>query len=146
MSNYTTSIYERPSEADIRLLIHNLVSYNDTQAEKENWRGLGIFIRDEMGKMAGGLHGYTHWGWLFISHLWVAEELRGQGYGTRLVTLAEEEASRRGCQHAHLDTYDFQALGFYQKLGYEVFGVLEDYPSGHTRYFLQKHVLKLHDT
>ena len=54
---------------------------------------------------------------------------------------AEQEARDRGCSHAHCDTYDFQALPFYQKLGYQVFGQLEDYPAGHTRYFLQKRTL-----
>ena len=93
----------------------------------------------------GGLHGYTHWGWLFISHLWVAEALRGQGYGTELVARAEHEAARRGCRRAYLDTYDFQALGFYQKRGYEVFGLLEGFPTGHRRYFLQKRRLGLPD-
>ena len=51
---------------------------------------------------------------------------------------AQHEAHLRGCRHAYLDTFDFQALGFYQKLGYELFGHLDDYPPGHTKYFLQK--------
>jgi hypothetical protein len=76
-------------------------------------------------------------GWLFISHLWMAEALRGQR--------AEREAARRDCRRAYLDTFDFQALGFYQKRGYEVFGSLEGFPTGHRRYFLQKHWLKLSD-
>ena len=145
MASYTISMDDRPSEADIHLLIRNLVSYNDTQAEKENWQRLAIFIRDDQGKMSGGLYGYTHWGWLFISHLWMAEALRGQGYGTELVARAEHEAARRGCRQAYLDTYDFQALGFYQKRGYEVFGLLEGFPTGHRRYFLQKRGLRLPD-
>ena len=138
MASYTISMDDQRSEADIHLLIRNLVSYNDTQAVKENWQRLAIFIRDERGKMVGGLYGYTHWGWLFISHLWMAEALRGQGYGTELVARAEHEAVRRGCRQAYLDTFDFQALGFYQKRGYEVFGLLEGFLTGHQRYFLQK--------
>lgn len=141
MTTYMVSMEHQPSEADRRILIRNLVSYNDTQAEKENWRSLAVFIRDDRGEIMGGLSGCTHWGWLFIGHLWVAETLRGQGYGIRLVAQAEQEAARRGCRHAYLDTFDFQALGFYQKLGYEVFGSLEDFPTDHTRYFLQKRLL-----
>ena len=146
MANYNISMDDTPSEADIRLLIRSLVSYNDTQAERENWRRLAVFIRNDQGEIAGGLIGNTHWDWLFISHLWVAEPLRGQGYGTELVARAEREAVKRACRHAYLDTFDFQALGFYQKLDYQVFGVLEDFPPGHTRYFLQKRLLTFHGT
>lgn len=90
----------------------------------------------------GGLLGHTHWNWLFVSHLWVADPLRGRGYGRALMVQAEEEALRRGCDHAHLDTFDFQARAFYERLGYTVFGQLADYPSGHTRYFLQKELAR----
>ena len=79
MASYTISMDDQPSEADIHLLIRNLVSYNDTQAEKENWQRLAIFIRDDQGEMAGGLYGYTHWGWLFISHLWMSGLWHGTG-------------------------------------------------------------------
>jgi len=138
MTAYTFSMENQPSRADIQTLIRNLVSYNDTQAEKENWRSLAIFIRNARGEIMGGLSGYTHWGWLFIGHLWVAEMLRGQRYGTKLIAKAEQEAANRGCRHTHVDTFDFQARGFYQKQGYELFGSLQDFPTDHTRYFLQK--------
>ncbi|MCO6441207.1 MAG: GNAT family N-acetyltransferase [Nitrococcus mobilis] len=107
MADYKISMDDPPSEADIRLLIRSLVSYNDTQVERENWQRLAAFIRNDQGEIVGGLIGYTHWGWLFISQLWVAELLRGQGYGTELVARAEHEAVKRGCQHAYVDTYDF---------------------------------------
>lgn len=141
MTIYLISIEDQPSKADTQTLIRNLVSYNDTQAEKENWRGLALFIRNSRGEIMGGISGHTHWGWLFIGHLWVAEKLRGQGYGTNLMVQAEQEAAHRGCRHAYLDTFDFQALGFYEKLGYEVFGFLEDFPADHRRYFLRKRLL-----
>jgi len=136
-------VEDQPSDEDVRTLIRNLVHYNDSQAEKENWQPLVIFVRDDQGQIVGGLNGYTHWGWLFIQHLWVAETRRGKEYGRELMQQAEQEALKRGCRHAHLDTFSFQALGFYQKLGYQIFGVLEDYPAGHTRYFLQKRNLEV---
>ncbi len=90
------------------------------------------------GKIVGGLLGYTHWNWLIVKQLWVCDEARGRGSGSELIRAAEREAVERSCLHAHCDTFDFQVLPFYEKLGYEVFGKLEDYPLGHTRYFLQR--------
>ena len=55
-----------------------------------------------------------------------------------MLAMAEQEALRRGCHHAHLDTLDFQAPAFYEKLGYTLWGTLEDLPLGHQRYFYQK--------
>ncbi len=82
--------------------------------------------------------GETYWDWLYIDLLWVKDELRGRGYGRRLLTLAENEARQRGAKNAYLDTFSFQAPEFYEQLGYEVFGELQDYPAGHQRYFFTK--------
>jgi ribosomal protein S18 acetylase RimI-like enzyme len=76
------------------------------------------------------------WEWLFVDNLWVHDDLRGQGHGRDLLARAERRALEHGCHSAWLDT--FQALGFYEKCGYSVFGTLEDYPPGQTRYFLRK--------
>jgi GNAT superfamily N-acetyltransferase len=75
---------------------------------------------------------------LHIGILWVHESLREHGYGRQLMAIAEREALARGCGSAFLDTFSFQALPFYARLGYEVFGELAEYPPGHTRYFLRK--------
>jgi hypothetical protein len=85
-----------------------------------------------------GAYGLTSWNWLHISLVWVSPELRRQGTGRRLITAIEDAARARGCTHAHLDTFSYQARPFYEKLGYEVFGALEDYPPGHQRFFLRK--------
>jgi ribosomal protein S18 acetylase RimI-like enzyme len=84
------------------------------------------------------LIGVTYWNWFYINLMWIKEDLRGRGYGCQLLTLAEEEARQRGAKHAYLDTFTFQAPGFYQKYGYRIFGELPDFPAGHTRYFLTK--------
>jgi GNAT superfamily N-acetyltransferase len=122
----------------VQAIVHGLVQSNDARAEAENWQRLVLLLRDSDGALQGGLVGYTHWQWLFVSHLWIAHVAQAQGYGRALLIRAEDEALRRECRHAHLDTFDFQARGFYEKLGYIVFGQLDDYPPGHTRYFLRK--------
>lgn len=138
MSEYVITL-ERPApEEDVGTVVRGLVDFNDAHAEPEGWARLTLFLRDASGTPHGGLLGSTQWQWLHVSHLWVDAALRGRGYGRELLLRAEEEATARGCLHAHLDTFSFQARGFYERLGYDVFGMLEDYPPEHTRYFLQK--------
>lgn len=138
MDSYRIALELNPSDEDIRTVKRHLIAFNNQHAEPEHYQTLTLFVRAGSGQIVGGLLGYTHWRWLFVQNLWVAERLRGSGYGRTLMLSAESEARGRGCQHAYLDTFDFQALAFYQKLGYELFGQLDDYPPGHTKYFLQK--------
>jgi GNAT superfamily N-acetyltransferase len=137
-ADYKISLEENPSEMDIAAVREGLRSFNQSHAPGENYRPLEIFLRDADGRVSGGLLGDTYWGWLHVGILWLEEKKRSQGYGSRLLAAAEEEALRRGCRHAHLDTMSFQALPFYKKHGYSEYGVLEDLPEGHSRIFLTK--------
>jgi GNAT superfamily N-acetyltransferase len=132
--------HEAPSPDDIRRLVDHLVAFNRERVGASDHRPLAVFIHDA-GELVGGACGYTHWKWLFVSHLWLAEPLRGNGWGRRLMREIEALAARRGCRAAHLDTFSFQALEFYEKLGYRRFGTLPDYPLGESRYFLWKKLI-----
>ena len=90
------------------------------------------------GAVVGGILGHTRWRWMYIAKLWVDESARGQGLGTRLMEAAEDLARSRGCTDVSLDTFDYQARPFYEKLGYELFGTLEGYPPGSRQYYLRK--------
>jgi len=96
----------------------------------------GLRLLDANGELAGGLSGVISWGWLFIAAVWVRDDQRGQGAGRQLMAAAEQHAAAQGCHAVWLDT--FQARGFYEALGYAVFGTLEAYPDAQTRYFLRK--------
>jgi ubiquinone/menaquinone biosynthesis C-methylase UbiE/ribosomal protein S18 acetylase RimI-like enzyme len=132
------SIEDEPSAADLATVGAGLRSFNDSVVPHETSRPLNVLLRSDDGVLAGGLLGYLHWDWLYVKTLWVAEAVRGQGHGARLLALAEAEAERRGARRAHLDTLSFQALPFYQKYGYHVWGQLDDFPPGHTHYYLRK--------
>jgi GNAT superfamily N-acetyltransferase len=106
--------------------------------QPDNQERFAVFLRDASGAVVGGLVGALLWEWLYIRLLWVADPLRGRGYGAKILRAAEDEAARRGCHHARLETFDPDALRFYQREGYETFGVLPDCPKGHTRYCLAK--------
>ncbi len=132
------TIEDSPNPQDAKAIRDGLVAYNLRYAPDDRHRHFAIFARDAEEKLVGGLLGETYWNWLYIEIFWLEESLRQQGLGTEMLNAAEAEALRRGCQHAHLDTFDFQARPFYENHGYTVFGVLEDLPPGHTRYFLKK--------
>jgi len=76
--------------------------------------------------------------------VWVDEKFRRQRLGTQLVRAMESEALQRGCHAAYLDTFSYQAKPFYEKLGYEVFGTLDDYPLGHQRFYMRKTLKEAH--
>jgi GNAT superfamily N-acetyltransferase len=99
-----------------------------------------IAARDSARVLVGGLVGELRpgWKWLYIAMLWIAEPYRIHGIGRRLIRAAEHEASRHGCMYSAVDTISFQARGFYEKEGYTIFGVQEDYPPGHRRFYLRK--------
>ena len=86
----------------------------------------------------GGLWGIGYYGWLFIELLVLPEAMRGQGLGTSLMDRAEAAARSHSCIGVWLDTFSFQARGFYEKRGYAVFGSIEDYPAGQSRFWLKK--------
>jgi GNAT superfamily N-acetyltransferase len=112
-------------------------AYNESQwSQHPPWCPLAIFVQDES-QIVAGLAGQTYCGWLFVKYLWVSDGLRGRGVGRELMDRAEVRARERGCHSAWLDTFSFQARGFYEKLGYEEFGRL-DYPPDHHRHFMQK--------
>jgi len=98
-----------------------------------------VIVFDAGGAVAGGLLGETQFSWFKLSLMAVRAELRGRGLGAELVRRAEAEAARRGCKYVYVDTMSYQALGFYQRLGYRVVGQLDDWDScGHAKHYLTK--------
>ena len=121
-------------------ILRPLIRFNEARLGRpEDHRLLVVLLSDPgTGETLGGLWAETLFAHLHIDLLFVPEPLRGTGIGRRLMGDAEAEAIQRGCRGAWLDTYSFQARGFYQRLGYAVFGTIEDHPPGHRRYFMKK--------
>ncbi|MDJ0634569.1 MAG: GNAT family N-acetyltransferase [Xenococcaceae cyanobacterium MO_188.B29] len=145
------------SEERRELITKKLFEFNQSQSEQviECDLAYGEALRDRLKtdrpnfievyaevkpqKLVGGLISYIDWGqWLYIDTIWVDTDYRGQGIGKYLIKSAEQKAINKGIKRARLYTFDFQALNFYQKLGYTVYGELEDFPEGHTIYYLKK--------
>ena len=125
----------KPSIKTRRALGAAINAFNARTAPLDSER-FALLLRDDAGKLAAGLVGALFWAWLFVEALWVRDALRGRGVGRALMAGAEDHARTKDCHSAWLDT--FQARDFYQQLGYERFGVLDDYPPGQSRHFMRK--------
>ena len=139
---------ETETDAALRRTVRaNLSAFNDTRSNvlrgfretgEDHQVPLDVYAFDG-DDLVAGLVADTWGHWLQVDLLWVHEDRRGSGLGGQLLALAEQRArDDRGCVGARLDTWGFQAKPFYEKLGYTVFGVLEDYPPGETEYLLAK--------
>ncbi len=126
------------NSADLKFLDQKIYENSFSKIGRYRYEPLAVLIHDVNKNTMGGLHGHTGLGWLYIDVLWVAEDIRGKGFGTQLVEAAEVEAGRRGCHSVYLYTYSFQQPIFYEKLGYKVFGQLNDFPEGHVKFFMKK--------
>lgn len=122
-----------------------LIAFNQTHStalpiEHSEYAPLHLYLLDRSGNVLGGLVGRTHSipFWFEISIIWLDERLRRQGLGRRLMKQAEKEAIQRGCRYARLATGNFQAPAFYQKLGYALYGTLENCPPGETVFYFWK--------
>jgi GNAT superfamily N-acetyltransferase len=89
-------------------------------------------------EILGGLVAVSYWGSFYISDIVVPQTNRRQGLGSELMRQAEQEARARGCRHMWLDTFEFQARPFYERLGLEVFGRLDGLNPFFPRYFMKK--------
>lgn len=134
------TLTDTPDQFMRQAIVRPLIHFNEMRSGQPNdYRPLAILIKEtDAGDIVGGLWGGTNFTQLHIDLLFVPEKLRGSGVGSRIMRDAETEALRRECRGVWLDTYSFQARGFYERLGYSVFGMIEDYLPGHTRYFLNK--------
>lgn len=138
--NYHVELLAKPHKIVRQIILNGLSDFNRTALMPDlEIEDVAIVIRHgESREILGGLWGRTGWEWLTIEYVFVPEDLRGQGLATRLIAMAEDEAAARGCHSAWLDTLNRDALKLYERLGYERFGELTDFPKGGSRFFLQK--------
>lgn len=136
-------ILRKSNYKDSQFIIDGLVKYNLSMvpAEQEpEFIWLNKVIENKDGEIIAGINSKMYcWNCLYIDSLWVNDDYRKHGYGFRLLNEVEKAAKEKGCYLIHLDTFDFQAKDFYIKHGYKIFGILDDCPKGHIRYFLKKH-------
>ena len=132
---------------DNEYIENKLVEFNQQQVpftQTDPFIPLGFIIKDKENVALGGITAMIYcWNILYINVLWIDEQHRQQGFGSRLLSKVEQEACNRDCKLAHLDTFDFQAKDFYLKHGYEIFGHIDNCPPGHSKFFMKKQLHKI---
>jgi ribosomal protein S18 acetylase RimI-like enzyme len=130
-----------PRPEDVRFLEEGLYEFNTRATGISDGDFLGLFMRAPDGSPVAGVFGWTWGGTCYIRYLFVSENMRRQGRGTLLIRTVETEAISRGCRQIVLETHDFQAPGFYQKLGFTVVGRADNYPRGYQYLMLVKQLV-----
>lgn len=141
MINY---IIEESTREEYGLVDNGIVEYNLSKVpftQQPSFISINRVIKDLNGEVLAGINSLLYcWNCLYVDVLWVKEQYREEGYGSVLLNEVEKIAKEKGCNLIHLDTFDFQAKDFYLKHGYEVFGVLDDCPMEHKRYYMKKNI------
>ena len=134
----TLELDDDPAPEDFRTVLDGVRTFNRAQTGHDRPQPVAYFLRDEAGQIVGGVQG-SIWGRsVHIDALWVDERFRGQDYGSKLMKAIEDYAQTHAHPLVYLETASFQALPFYEGLGYEIFGKLPEITPGHTLYFLMK--------
>ena len=132
-------IFEPFPSDDLRQFIEDHVAnYTMVMTRTPEYQPLGYFLRHPRGEWVGGCLGQIWASYLHVQWLWVAAGLRGRGLGARLLRAAETTALDHHAWASTLETFNPEAKVFYQRQGYEVFGTLEHYPRGFSKFFLRK--------
>jgi GNAT superfamily N-acetyltransferase len=120
-----------------------LIEYNHEQVPddlKNIYEEINLAIKDDQGKIIGGMLSVLCWNWIEVDILWIDQTFRGTGLGTQLLVRIEEIAKEKKCTFIKLNTFSFQAPEFYIKNGYKEVGVFEDAPLGSKHYYFKKNI------
>jgi ribosomal protein S18 acetylase RimI-like enzyme len=133
----TVLFNENGDESEAQYIRDQLKEFNNSVVGDDNHKQIYIIAKKD-DQIIGGIIGGTYWGWLYIDRFWVQENYRNRGLGKRLLEKMENEGRKRNCRYVHLDTHDFQAVGFYKKQGYDIKCEIDDLPKGHKKYLMIK--------
>lgn len=136
---YQVVVDYAPTESDNAVVREGLIaSIENVIGERD--KPFSLFLKNDLGKVFGGIQAFLGSESVYIEALWVQESLQKQGYGTKLLAVLEREAIKNGCIFSLVDTWSFQAEEFYLKKGYIRLGELKDYWLGHSKIFLRKNL------
>jgi ribosomal protein S18 acetylase RimI-like enzyme len=144
MNPYKIQVDYEMSEKDAEVISKGLGEFNTPFFGHKKTIPFMICLKNENQEVEGGILAWMRPGikLLSIDIIWVAEHLRHQGYGEKLILAAEAEGIKQGCTHSQLETLPFQAEEFYKKLGYVPIGRVEKLYGDHDAIYMRKNLMK----
>jgi len=136
--SYSVEFTDQLNPEEEMQLLEGINCYGREKKGMHSIELFGVFLKDVQGNPMGGLSGMFCYGCMHIDMLWIDRLVRGNGWGKKIVEEAERQACRRGCRFATLETMDWEALPFYQKLGFSIEFIRKGYDNHSTMYFLRK--------
>ena len=134
---YKVVVDYAPAEADNAVVREGIIAFNENILGERD-KAFSIFLKNDLGKVFGGIQAFMGTESIYIDVLWVEGNLQKQGYGKKLLDAVEQEAIKNGCVFSAVDTFDFQAEEFYLKNGYKRVSELKNCWFGHSKFFLRK--------
>lgn len=138
MNNYHVETVENPRDVDNALINDGINNFNRGYMGADNYVPISVFVRDDKWQVIGGAICSVYWNAFSVNILWLPENVRRGGLGTQILMHCETAARQHRCDFMHVDTMSFQALDFYRKFGFELFGTLPGYRGDIKRYYLHK--------
>jgi GNAT superfamily N-acetyltransferase len=140
------SICMEPTKEEKDLVEAQLARHNqEATGDRFNYPGKGesglaldLAVKDQDGRVAGGVTVSSVLGVMWLEVLYVADEFRRRGLASWLVLEAERLAHEKGCVGAGTWTFSWQGPEFYPTIGYELCGIYTGYPFGVTEHVLAK--------
>lgn len=134
------TINGKPNIEDQKVMIDGLLAYHASKGHPRNTENYSVILKDKNSKIRGMIIVSILWNGMHIDSLWVDEQVRNQDWGSKLMEMVEVEAIRRGCTISYTDTFTWQAPSFYEKLGYKLYGKLENFPKGNSLSYYSKNL------
>ncbi len=131
-------VEEEPTDALKKVIIQGLIQHSvETTGYDGDLTSFAFTLRNN-GEFCGAIVSKALWGALHIRHLFISPDCRGQGMGRTLMEKAFERGKELHCHFAYVETLSFQALGFYQKLGFDLEFTRPGYDKGVSFHYLRK--------
>lgn len=119
-----------------QVINHNLASL--PESVKRVYEEVSFIVRNDQDDIVGGITGTAFWEHMHVDFLWVHPDARGQGLAVQLLSRLESRARELQCRLMIVETFSFQAPGFYRKQGFQEFGAVKDFPQGETKHYFEK--------
>ncbi|QMT61719.1 GNAT family N-acetyltransferase [Legionella sp. PC997] len=124
------------------ILYSNLKRFNELIIGAYETKPFCIYATNNENEVIGGVKGDIFGQLCRIFTMWIHENYRGKKLGTKIFGELEKLAIDNNCNIIQVDTTEFQAKEFYEKMGFSVFATLPDNFIGYKSFILRKKLTK----